>query len=215
LNIHIRTSNGKDALFCLCPPSYYGDTCQYQNQRVSVSFKIQMTSDWHTLFTFVITLIDHERTIESYDYIDYLSIRDCKTKFHVYLLYSSRPKNPSKNYSVQIDAFQKSPLDYRTSWIFPMQFPFLPVYRLSVLLIVPISNVKPRQTCTFPCIHGQCYNYVNDENSTFCLCNSGWSGAQCTIKQKYHCAPNSLYLNDSICICPLNRFGPRCYLSQP
>ncbi|CAF1215824.1 unnamed protein product [Rotaria sordida] len=185
--IYVRMNNGTYKLYCLCSPSYYGDRCQYQNQRVSLTVKIRVRSDWNTLFTLLITLIDNEGNIQSHGYIEYLPIRNCDIKFNIYLLYSTRPKNVANNYSVRIDAFNKLTLSYRASWIFPLRFPFLPVHRLSVLLIVPM---------------------------TFCRCNPGWSGTQCSIKYKCDCAPNSLCIGDSICICPLCRFGPRCYLIQ-
>ncbi|CAF3905291.1 unnamed protein product [Rotaria sp. Silwood1] len=207
-------NNKTHKLHCLCPPSYYGDTCEYQNQRVSLTFQIRTILDWRIVFTFIITLIDDEGYVESHDYIEYLSIRDCDTKFNVYLLYSTRPKNTLKNYSVRIDAFNKLRLSYRASWIFPLRFPFLPVNRLSTLLIVPNSDSKFLQRCTPSCIHGQCSNYVNNQSSTFCRCEPGWLGIDCTIKHECDCAPNSLCIGDSICVCPFNRFGPRCYLLQ-
>ncbi|CAF4405138.1 unnamed protein product, partial [Rotaria sp. Silwood2] len=79
---------------CLCPPSFYGDMCQYQNQRVSLTIKFRVLSDsWSTLFAIIISLIDdsEERIIHSYEQFTYLSIRDCKIKFNIYLLYSTRP----------------------------------------------------------------------------------------------------------------------------
>ncbi|CAF3947495.1 unnamed protein product [Rotaria sp. Silwood1] len=214
LVIYQEMNNDMYEFYCLCPSSYYGDRCQYQNQRVSLSLQIRITLDWRTLFTFIIILIDDNGNRESHDHIEYLASRDCNVKFNIYLLYSTRLKNVSKNYSVRIDAFSKLTLTYRASWIFPLPFPFFPVHRLSVLLRVPISPVQPFQKCTPPYIHGQCFNYVNDRSSTFCRCEPNWSGIQGSIKYKCACAPNSLCIDESICLCPLNRFGPRCYLVQ-
>jgi hypothetical protein len=214
LPIFIRRGDDSPKSACLCPSSYYGDKCQYQNQRISLTVQIRATSGWRNVFVFIIMLIDNEKNIEMHDQIEYLPIRDCDTKFNVYLLYSTRPKNRFKNYSVQIDAFNKLTLNYRASWIFSLQFPFLPVHRLPVLLIVPFSDVGSLHRCTSPCIHGQCFNYVNDRSSTFCRCEPGWSGPQCTKKYTCDCAPHALCISDSICLCLLNRFGPRCYLHQ-
>jgi hypothetical protein len=214
LPIKIRRSNDTSKLYCLCPPSYYGDKCQYQNQRVSLTLQIRIILDWHTVLTFIITLIDNERNIESHEHIEYLSLRDCDTKFHVYLLYSTRPKHSEKNYSIQIDLFNKITLKYRARWIFPLQFSFLPVYNLAVLLEVPTSDVEILQTCQPPCIHGKCLNYVNDQRSTFCQCSPGWSGVQCSIEYRCDCASNLRCIGKSICLCPLGRYGPRCHLRQ-
>ncbi|CAF5099482.1 unnamed protein product, partial [Rotaria sp. Silwood1] len=81
---------------CLCPPSFYDNMYQYQNQRMSLSIKFRIVSDsWSTLFAIIISLIDdsEERIIHSYEQFTYLSTRDCKIKFNIYLLYSTRSKN--------------------------------------------------------------------------------------------------------------------------
>ncbi|CAF3577335.1 unnamed protein product [Rotaria sp. Silwood1] len=116
--------------------------------------------------------------------------------------------------NIIIDAFNKLTLKYRASWIFPVRFPFLPVHRLAIRLIVPPSTFGPHKSCTPSCIHGQCFTYVNDQSSTFCRCESGWTGFQCNIPFTCNCAFDSLCVDRSTCVCPINRFGPRCYLSQ-
>ncbi|CAF1033075.1 unnamed protein product [Adineta steineri] len=212
--IRTRVNSTTSVLSCLCPSSYYGDMCQYQNQRVSLTIQIRVTSHWRSFYTFLITLIDNERNIQSYDQVEYLPIRDCRNKFNLYLLYATRPKNSSMNYSVQIDAYNQSSMDYRASWIFPLQFPFLPVHRLSVLLRVPTSNMEPIRKCWPSCIHGKCFQYANDKKSSFCHCDSGWSGSRCHKKHTCLCASDSLCVNNSICLCPYGRFGSRCHLFQ-
>ncbi|CAF1026336.1 unnamed protein product [Adineta steineri] len=196
---------------CLCPPSYYGDLCQYQNQRVSLTLKIHASYDWRTMFVILFTLIDEEKTINSYDQVEYIPFRDCGTKLNIYLLYSTRPKNISKNYSVQIDVFNKYPLKYRASWLFPITFSFLPVHRLIVQITIPAQTVE---SCSYDCgIHGQCVEYENTKQ-LFCQCNSGWSGSRCQYYQECHCSSDSHCIDSSICLCPLGKFGPFCYLKR-
>jgi hypothetical protein len=113
---------------CLCPPSYYGDICQYQNQRVSLTLQFRVSSDSvKTLFIIIVSLIDHtdQRIIHSYEQFTYLSIKHCQRKFDIYLLYSTKPKDETKDYSIHIDIYEKTTkLDYRTSFIKSLNFSF-------------------------------------------------------------------------------------------
>ncbi|CAF4330935.1 unnamed protein product, partial [Adineta steineri] len=70
--------------------------------------------------------------------------------------------------------------------------------------------------------HGKCINYANNndyhEKKSFCQCHQGWSGQYCTIPYNCTCSSQSLCLgisavnHRSICICPVNKFGPRCLI---
>jgi hypothetical protein len=84
---------------CFRPPTYYGDQCQYQNQRVSLTLQFTkgLSPDLRIVFQLVIMLIDEKHTIESYDYINYVTTRDCNIKFRLSLLYASQPKDLNKN----------------------------------------------------------------------------------------------------------------------
>ncbi|CAF2726603.1 unnamed protein product [Rotaria sp. Silwood2] len=206
---------------CLCPPSFYGDQCQYQNQRVSLTVKFQAFSDsWSILFAMMISLIDDsdERIIYSHEQITYLSVRDCKIKFNIYLLYSTRPKDPTKNYSIHIDIYEKVSLSYRGSLLLTIKFLFLPVNRLAFIVIIPRKNENIQSYSNSQCVHGKCIIYSNNpQNASFCQCNRGWSGRYCTIPHTSICSSDSIYIgvsayNLSVCVCPINKFGYRCLL---
>ncbi|CAF3806328.1 unnamed protein product [Rotaria sp. Silwood1] len=206
---------------CFCPPNYYGDQCQYENQRVSLTIQFRaLSNSWSTLFAIIISLIDDsaERIIHSYEQFTYLSTRDCKAKFNSYLLYSTRPKNNTKNYAIHIDIYEKVTLIYRGSLLYPVTFPFLPVNRLVHIGIIPRST-EYFETCSMPqCIHGKCIRYSNNpQNAVFCQCNQGWSGRYCTTPYTSICSPDSKSIgisiyNRSVCVCPINKFGYRCLL---
>ena len=53
-------NNNQTKVICLCPPSYYGSQCQYQNQRISLTIQIRLSSNWYQRFIYFITLIDDE-----------------------------------------------------------------------------------------------------------------------------------------------------------
>ena len=94
-----------------------------------------------TLFALIISLTDdsNEKLIHSYEQLDYLSIRHCQMKFNMYLLYSKRPKDLQRNYSIQIDVYETIPLTYRGSIFIRLNYPFLPVQRSAGKLAVKIS----------------------------------------------------------------------------
>jgi hypothetical protein len=205
---------------CLCPPSYYGHRCQFQNQRISLSFRIH-TFDWYTVFNVVIMLTDNITSqIHSYEQHIFLSARDCNVRFDVNLLYSDRPKNKLAIYTIRIDVFDKNTMHYRASFQFPIKMSFLPVYRISTILSIPLQyNKVPLHRCSEGCVHGECVQYINTQRS-FCRCIPGWSGLSCQTQEKCNCASDSICLGfshlnrRSVCVCPLDKFGPRCLLNQ-
>ena len=224
LRVWIDRENNLTNTTCLCPPSFYGDKCQYQNQRVSLTMQIHALSDaWQTPFAFIVSLTDDndKQTIHSYEQFTYLPMRDCQVKFNIYLLYSTRPKNQSKHYSLHIDIYEKFSFAYRGSWLIPLTFPFLPVHRVAIQLHIPHSSAPIQHCSNDQCVHGQCIQYLDDlRGNTFCQCNRGWSGQYCTISDICTCSFDSLCLghtvhNRSICVCPMNKFGSRCLLDNP
>ncbi|CAF4680104.1 unnamed protein product [Rotaria sp. Silwood2] len=170
--------DGQEKRRCLCPPSYYGHLCQYQNQRVSLTLKIENDAEWRKVLNAVIMLVNDQGTVESHDQILYAQTSYCYfINFNIYLLYRSRPKDTTKNYSIQIHVHDKQSLEYRGSWLFPLAYTFLPVHRMA--LKITISPNRPVR-CSFACnYNGECVKYMNRNNgnlSFYCRCNPGWSG---------------------------------------
>ena len=225
----LRLWHDQNRIVCLCPDSYYGDYCQYQNQRVSLTLQFQTYSDARqTLFSLVIQLIDNssQRIVHSVKQFTYIYIKHCQTKFNFYLTYSTRPKQSNRTYSIHIDIYEKLKLDYRASLFIPLKFSFLPVHRISYVLTIPRNDPSTKMTIVncpvdLQCVHGQCMTYAesltDDNDSTFCRCHSGWHGKDCSIMYNCTCSSNEFCAGietngRSICICPLDRWGPRCYL---
>jgi hypothetical protein len=201
----------------MCPPSYYGDLCQYQNERISLTLGF-IKGEKHDVYTIVIMLIDDDderQEINSFDQFDYTPSESCGIKFNRYLLYSTRPKNLSKNFSIRIDAFEKTTTTYRGSWHLSIPFLFLPVNRVVALLVISHNLFYCSSTCNN---NGECIKYINKEKY-FCRCFSGWSGMACDIRINCEsCSSDSICVgsvnNRSICVCPLTKFGPRCLLTS-
>ncbi|CAF4563729.1 unnamed protein product, partial [Rotaria sp. Silwood2] len=201
---------------CLCPPNYFGSRCQWQSQRVSLTlqFRAQSIISPPVIFQLIIMLIDEQGNIvPNHEHITYMPAHDCNRKFNIYLLYPHRPKYSSTDYSIRIDLFDKSTLDYWTSWYLPIPFQFLPVNRISTQLIIP--EIRENKQCILSCgEHGRCMKYTNMNNSVFCRCDQGYSGTFCNITHRCQCSKDSFCLAPSICVCPLNKFGSRCYLKR-
>jgi len=164
LNVWLNNRDNTTTSTCLCPPSFYGDRCQYQNQRISLAIRFRVPSDsYQTVFAILISLIDQsdERIIHSHEQFTFLSMRDCKVKFNIYLLYATRPKNLSQNYSIRIDIYEKVSLSYRGSVLLPVTFSFLPVHRLAFIVDIPPNYNNIRKCSHDPCVHGTCFRYWN------------------------------------------------------
>lgn len=202
--------------YCFCPPAYYGHRCQFQNQRISLSYRVY-TVELRVVFNLVIMLIDNTSQIHSQEQRSYLPFKDCDVQFGMNLLYSTQPKDSSKKYIVRIDLFEKLNLNYRFSWEFPIQFSFLPVYRIATLLKISSESSISSQNCFPKCIHGDCLLYLNTQRS-FCRCFHGWFGLACENAHDCNCADGSFCLgpsnNNTICVCSLGKCGPRCLLTR-
>ncbi|CAF2027459.1 unnamed protein product [Rotaria magnacalcarata] len=215
--IVIRMSKSRQ-LRCLCPPSYYGHQCEYQSQRVSLTLQFQQEIQRivSNVFRFIIMLIDGDNRIHSYEKIMYTVTGNCRDKFNINLLYANRPKNNSAMYNIHIDAYEAVTIQYRASWLLPIRFHFLPLNRLAADLVIPAN---PSRQCNVPCgNNGQCTLYETTE-TFFCRCSPGWRGKLCDVKVECDCSSDSVCVgnlnNRSICICPIGKFGPRCYINSP
>ena len=211
LNIRLR-----DQFKCICPPSYYGDVCQYQNQRVSLTLQIHSDVEVRVNFAVLVAVLDIDGHVHSYDQFSYLAMRDCNVKFQIYLLYATRPKDPTKTYAVRIDAFSRDSLVHRATWLYPIRFDFLPVHRMAFHVYIP--RVRAKHACALKCNHGRCIHAQNNGTVSVCQCDDGWWGERCEKALKCDCGPRSRCLglvnNRSICLCSMERFGPRCYLTR-
>ncbi|CAF0915257.1 unnamed protein product [Adineta steineri] len=198
---------------CLCSSHYYGNFCQYQNQRVTLTIRIRQENlEKFRVIGIVIRLADHTGLIHSYEQITYIPVINCDAKYNLHLLYQDRPKDMTKNYSVYIDAYNKRNLTYITSWIFPVQFLFMPVNRMSALLTIPTY-----QNCRLLCSDKYLKSLGNVKIDS-CQCHPDRATSISIIKYKCNCSPNSICVglinNRSICLCSLAKVGPRCYLNS-
>ena len=227
LQVWLDIDRSLTELACLCPPSYYGDACQYDSQRVALTLRFKAFSDSRrTLFAVVIYLVDDtdQRVIHSHQQLTYIYLQHCQIKFNFYLLYATRPKNPNHHFSIHLDLHEKITLAYRGSFAIPIDHPFLPVHRVALHLDIPRTRDTIDLCSDLNCVHGRCVRYAQHSNTDqrrtgFCQCHPGWSGKLCTLRHTCTCSSDSLCLgvaanNRSICVCPLGTSGPSCLLAN-
>ena len=218
LRVFTRLDGNSSA--CLCPPSYYGHQCQYQNQRLSLTLRLT-SNERYAVYAIVVMLVDKTdqwHLIHAYDQFVYIAQHSCSMKLNRYLLFSSRPKDISRNYSVRIDAFEKNAMAYVGSWHFHVTFLFLPVNRLSIALSLSNHHLQQSSQCFPSCVHGECIKYVN-KPSYFCRCFAKWSGVQCDIPVECQsCSSSSICIgsanNQPICVCPIDNYSRNCLLTS-
>ncbi|CAF0843443.1 unnamed protein product [Adineta ricciae] len=204
---------------CLCPPNYFGKQCQWQSQRISLTIQIKTLGFYEEkipIYEFFIYLIDNENEIiHYYEKINYIPSIDCDTKYNRYLLYPTQPKDLNSIYSIHIALYEKLTMNYYGSWFFSNPFPFLPVHRLAKQIQIPLEKSKELINCPIQCgNHGECFSFINNSTKFFCYCHEGYSGRFCNITYERTCSLDSFHLNASICLCPLNKFGSKCYLKH-
>ncbi|CAF1048431.1 unnamed protein product, partial [Didymodactylos carnosus] len=212
--IFLESKNLPSRIKCLCPPSYYGERCQYQSRRITLFLQVQtlntFKSDSH-LSKLVCYLFNTNNAVVSSEEIIH-SPYNQSTHKHIISL-SHAHTNVS---SIRIDAYivSRYSVDYQSSWYFPVKFSFLPVNRLAYHLILQQDNTFCSKAIAddVTCIHGICMKYVNYKKY-YCLCNDGWSGERCNIMSPCDCGPNTtcVRLEKRKCICPVGRFGPTCH----
>jgi len=210
---------------CLCPSNYYGDQCQYQNQRVILRIAFDTSYNrFNTAFLVSISLIDNsnERMIHSHEQFTETRTDYCRFENSLNLFYSTRPKDERKSYFIHVDIYERISFKYRASYLFPIDFPFLPVNLVSKVILIPKNTIKIKYCSNRQCnYHGKCIFYWNDRTDLtfFCQCDRGWSGRFCTIEYQCTCSSDSLCIglsaqNRSICVCPMNRLGVRCLIND-
>ncbi|CAF1424689.1 unnamed protein product [Adineta steineri] len=236
--------------YCLCPPTYYGFACQFFSDRISVITHLDLTAlpnEYLTNLLIIVATLHWNNYIEDHRlfYINPSILTHQSLKQRFYLLYSRSTnslqykRNRYSNgidirndhpYSVHFDMFSltNNRIDELGSFIYPIYFDFLPVFRLATILRFPswFRNSTLDPCYPDPCNeNSSCIPILNQNNSFRCSCKSGYSGNNC---QNYHlqcesyCAPTALcrpgYRGEvngptlPLCICPLGSFGPRCYI---
>ncbi|CAF2106989.1 unnamed protein product [Rotaria magnacalcarata] len=203
------TRNNQTVPLCFCPPSYYGNRCQYDSRRVTVRIWLDRRHrfDIPVVVTILVTLIYNHSEIIDHQLVFDIN-QDNIIKYNLYLLYP-RPR-PHGLYSVRFEAYHS--MMFLAAWEYQISpFDFLPVFRLAKIVRFP-SNALPLLCSINPC-HNNGTCYLMNNNQQFCLCQRDWQGRLCEKSLlNVTCALNSLVRGRSICICPYGYLQPGCFV---
>ena len=194
---------------CFCPPSYYGDRCQYQSSRVSVHLTCDLPQtpidiDYEFLFFRLrICLIDkRNETVDQEELLVHPVISYYK---HLFYLVGTH----TGYHSVRIDAFvvTASTVQLYSTSSLPIPFSFLPVNRLTLRLNLTTSQMvngsRKADVCPLGRFGRRCRFRYNPCSVLLCV-----NGGTCIPFD-----PRTTHFS-FICLCPATFFGNRCELSS-
>jgi hypothetical protein len=188
---------------CFCPPSYYGDRCEFMSDRLTVFIRFEnQTNDLSKgvikiLALLVVNINDTATVVDRHKVHFTAALNNFKDKQKFYFVYP-RPHQLRSNtyrYTVHFEAYQLDEddrIEFLGIWIYPVPFNFLPSQRLAkVLKYTQQSQLEPNHTCLSkinPCLNeGKCHpimNKLNDIYSYWCQCGNTSYGSHCQFKDQ-------------------------------
>ena len=228
--------NNNNQIECFCPPSLYGEYCQYYNDRITLIISLdQIPSELfkqnNNIIKILAFLFSNDDIIDYYVFhLPLILSKELKKKLRFNLIYS-RPRILSKNFKVLFESYHlnsNSSIEFLGVWEYPIDFPFLPSYRLAKILKLNqnLSEMPGEHICkrSNPCLHqSSCHSILNDPSSFYCYCNNQSFGKYC--QHLFHHSSSSLKCSQKsqmrpisssklICLCSNGFYGPTCHLNH-
>ena len=205
-----------NSIICFCPPEYFGEKCEYHNDRLSVVLHLNLSQSISTIerdpqivVKLVVLFFFKNQTLMIEEFPVRISLEMKTTlvkKKIVHLLYSHSSNlreerreqyfNRSKiltdhPYSVQIEIYELRRLErpfFLAVWKYPIFFGYLPVFRLAKVLHLTKTNEEPNPCSNHSCHpNAECHPLLNNESSKIiCLCKSNFTGENCEIEEKQY-----------------------------
>ncbi len=206
----LMNQNGTEPV-CFCPPSFYGNRCQFNRRRITVLVRFDRRDRLDpppVLHVLVLLLCNRTIIVDHQTFVDINQF--IPEKHRMYLRYS-RPRLKCK-YSVRLEAYHS--IHFLSFWeylISPLDF--LPVFRLAKILRFP-ERVLPWLCSQNRCLNnGTCYVQTEHSEQYLCICQSGWHGMYCEKQlDRYECSPYALARSQDVCMCSQGLLLPSCYI---
>ena len=198
-----------DSIVCFCPPQYFGEKCEYHQDRLSVLLHLNLsqssidssTSDSPVLLKLLVFFLFQNETLMSNQFHLLSSFEWTTTKLHTNFPYprslSSREQRRERffnrsdllfrhPYSIRIELYQIHRHEQPSLiavWKYPILFDHLPVFRLAKVLHLTESFNNRNPCSSQPCHRNeQCQPLMNKESQYICLCKTNFTGENCSIK---------------------------------
>ena len=235
--VAIKT-NKDNQLRCFCPPSLYGQFCQYYSDRISAIVALRnippyLLDQRSNMIKILVLLLSNDDVIDHHVFhLPLVIFRSVGQKFRFNLIHR-RPKHSATMYSVRFEAYyltSDASIKFLAVWHYPVQFPFLPSYRLAQILGFPkgLLSMTSQHICASvnPCLHGStCHSVMNAINNIsvyYCQCKTYSFGRRCEHLLQpaipSACSKQALQRplssSQTICLCPSHLYGPTCHLSR-
>ena len=229
--------NTNNQIQCFCPPSLYGEFCQYYSDRIPIitnldNIPLELVEQENQMIKILALLFSNENIVDEHIFhLPLILSKELDKKFRFNLIYP-RPKLLSNSYTVRFEAYflhSNSSIEFLGVWEYPIHFPFLPSYRLAQVLkfhnttSMPAEHVCKRAN---PCLYNStCHailNQMNNLSAFYCQCNNQTFGKHC--QEFFHslsprkCSKYALIRPISsskfLCLCPSHLYGPTCHLNN-
>ena len=232
--VAIKTNN-QNQFECFCPPSLYGEFCQYFSDRITIitsldNIPTELIEESSTNIIKIVALLLSSNDNDIIDYhifhLPLILSKELNKKFRFNLIHR-RPKIVSNSYKIRFEGYNlytNSSIQFLATWEYPIEFPFLPSYRLVKILRFE-KQLSSESICqrNNRCLHNStCHPIMNEINNTdryYCHCNNLTFGKHCEhYQQSLTCSKHSLIRHlsskKSICLCSIHQFGPTCHLNH-
>ena len=214
------------SIVCFCPPHYYGDFCEYHADRLLLLLHLNLSQSIYTSRTdpsiviklLVLFLFDDQVLMTHEFHVrpasEITTVRQEDDSSALFAITHLSPASTKIGSTIDPTSFTPIPLLFASKpmkwirqdrlalmavWHYPIIFDHLPVFRLAKVLhwtkmdrsarkiLVPLVDVLRMP---------ECHSLMNDHSQAICLCNAGFIGENCTIRDEQcatgYCAPSSL-----------------------
>ena len=222
---------------CFCPPQYFGEKCEYHQDRLSVLIFLNVSQSSYSLerthpsilFKLLVLLVVDDRVLLSDQFQLFASYEldrtptEQKDNLIIHFVYPRWLSFRNRPFSIRFQLYRtpgrgEQPVLLGV-WQYPVRFGHLPVFRLAKVLYLRDSNPCLSSPCP---PNARCHRLLNNNSAFLCLCKSNFAGKNCSEEDSRclqgYCSQGSLCEASSfsfpLCVCPSDRFGVRCSLEH-